>query len=122
MHPRAPAQPSTGFFGELRSRLRIRAFWAILVMVDNRIARTFHAGKLAFKQTATGLAVVLPGSKRAIAHVVPDTTYPMMWRIRFPDGRLSAMANKPRAKDAALLHAAAILNHQKQGAQPLAAA
>ena len=91
-------------------------------MVDNRFAnRTFNAGKLAFKQTADGLAVVLPGSKRAIVHVLPDLTYPTMWRVRFPDGRLSAMANKPRAKDAALLHAASLLN-QEQGAQPLAAA
>jgi hypothetical protein len=28
-------------------------------------------------------------------------TYPMMWRVRLPDGRLSAMANKSRAKVAA---------------------
>jgi hypothetical protein len=91
-------------------------------MIDNRSAnRTFNAGKLAFKQTAHGLAVVLPGSKRAIVHVLPDLTYPTMWRVRFPDGRLSSMANKPRAKDAALLHAASLLN-QEQGAQPLAAA
>jgi|RhiMethySRZTD1v2_1073278.scaffolds.fasta_scaffold381579_2 hypothetical protein len=39
-----------------------------------------------------------------------------------PDGRLSAMANKSRAKEAALLHSAAILNHQGEGAQPLPAA
>jgi hypothetical protein len=92
-------------------------------MVDNRFAnKTFNAAKLAFRQTAGGLAVVLPGSKRAIVHVVPDTTCPMMYRIRFPDGRLTAMANKPRAKDAALLHAAAILNRPGQGAEPLAAA
>jgi hypothetical protein len=92
-------------------------------MVDNRFAnRTFNAGKLAFKQTAEGLAVVLASSKRAIVYVVPDLTYPTMWRIRFPDGHLSAMANKSRAKDAALLHAAAILNRQGQGAEPLAAA
>jgi hypothetical protein len=92
-------------------------------MADNRFAnRTFNAGKLAFKQTSDGLAVVLPGSKRAIVYVVVDETYPTMWRVRFPDRRLSAMANKPRAKDAALLHAASILNHQEQGAQPLAAA
>jgi hypothetical protein len=55
-------------------------------------------------------------------YVLPDMTYPMMWRVRLPDGRLSAMANKSRAKEAALLHSAAILNHQGEGAQPLAAA
>ena len=92
-------------------------------MLENRFAsRTFNTRKLAFEQTADSIAVVLPGSKRAIVYVLPDLTYPTMWRIRFPDGRLSAMANKSRAKDAALLHAAAILNHQGQGAQPLAAA
>jgi hypothetical protein len=63
-----------------------------------------------------------PGSKRAIVYVLPDLTYPTMWRIRFPDGCLSAMANMSRAKDAALLHAAAILNRPGQGAEPLAAA
>ena len=52
-------------------------------MVDNRFAnRTFNAGKLAFKQTAEGLAVVLAGSKRAIVYVLPDLTYPTMWRVR----------------------------------------
>ena len=92
-------------------------------MVDNRFAnKTFNAGKLAFRKLAEGLAVVLPGSKRAIVYVLPDLTYPTMWRIRFPDGRLSAMANMSRAKDAALLHAAAILNRPGQGAEPLAAA
>jgi hypothetical protein len=92
-------------------------------MLNNRFAsRTFNAGKLAFKQTADGLAVVLPGSKRAIVYVVPDTRYPMLWRISFPDDRLSAMANKARTKDAAFLHAAAVLNGHGQGAQPLAAA
>ena len=92
-------------------------------MLENRFAsRTFNTRKLAFEQTADSIAVVLPGSKRAIVYLVADETYPTMWRIRFPDGRLSAMANMSRAKDAALLHAAAILNRQGQGAQPLAAA
>ena len=92
-------------------------------MVDSRFAnKTFNAGKLAFRKLAEGLAVVLPGSKRAIVYVLPDLTYPTMWRIRFPDGCLSAMANMSRAKDAALLHAAAILNRPGQGAEPLAAA
>jgi hypothetical protein len=77
------------------------------------VNRTFNAGKLSFKQTADGLAVVLPGSKRAIVHILPDLTYPTMWRVCFPDGRLSAMANKPRAKDAALLHAASLLNQEQ---------
>lgn len=34
--------------------------------------------------------------------VVPDAKYPTMWRVRFPDGTLSDMVNRTRAKDAAL--------------------
>ena len=38
---------------------------------------------------------------KALAHIVPDETYPGMWRVVRPDGRLSDMVNKTRAKDAA---------------------
>jgi hypothetical protein len=37
-----------------------------------------------------------------------------MWRIRFPDGRLSDMANLTRAKDAAVACALRSLNSQAQ--------
>jgi hypothetical protein len=33
--------------------------------------------------------------------IEPDSTYPGMWRLRWPDGDLSDMANIARAKDAA---------------------
>ena len=33
--------------------------------------------------------------------VVPDGVYPKMWRILWPDGQLSDMANLARIKDAA---------------------
>ena len=116
-------QLSSGTSKPLKNLIKAAFLGYIRLWMDNRFAsRTFNAGKLAFKQTAAGLAVVLPGSQRAIVHVVPDPTYPTMWRVRFPDKRLSAMAIQPWAKDAALLHAAAILDHQRQGAQPLAAA
>jgi hypothetical protein len=32
--------------------------------------------------------------------IVPDTKWPNMYRLRFPDGRLSDMLNLTRAKDA----------------------
>jgi hypothetical protein len=32
--------------------------------------------------------------------VVPDSTYPNMYRVRWPDGRLSDMVNLTRANDA----------------------
>jgi hypothetical protein len=43
------------------------------------------------------------GAARApLARIVPDDTYPTMWRIAWPDGRASDMANRARAKDAAM--------------------
>ena len=32
--------------------------------------------------------------------VVPDAAHPDMWRVRWPDGRLSDIANLTRVKDA----------------------
>ena len=32
--------------------------------------------------------------------VVPDEAHPGMWRVRWPDGRVSDMTNLTRAKDA----------------------
>jgi hypothetical protein len=32
--------------------------------------------------------------------VMPDAAHPGMWRVRWPDGRLSDMTNLTRAKDA----------------------
>ena len=40
-------------------------------------------------------------SGSCLAHVVPDDAWPGMWRIQWPDGRCSDMANLSRAKDAA---------------------
>ena len=38
---------------------------------------------------------------KALAHIVPDKTYPGMWRVLRPDDSLSDMVNKTRAKDVA---------------------
>jgi hypothetical protein len=46
----------------------------------------------------------------AVLYVVPDVTYPGMWRVKFADGSLSDMANLTRAKDGARYQALAILN------------
>jgi hypothetical protein len=70
-----------------------------------------------FRPTAEGLAVCL--GKSRIVHVVRDALHPTMFRVLTHDGRLSDMANKTRAKDAALVHAASILNaHQDTGISP----
>jgi len=41
------------------------------------------------------------GSAKTLALVIPDDIWPGMWRIAWPDGRLSDMVNLTRAKDAA---------------------
>jgi len=38
---------------------------------------------------------------KVLAHIVPDKTYPGMWRVVRADGLLSDMVNKTRAKDVA---------------------
>jgi hypothetical protein len=47
---------------------------------------------------------------KTIAGITPDQTYAGMWRVVRPDGRLSDMVNKTRAKDAATAIALSILN------------
>jgi hypothetical protein len=41
------------------------------------------------------------GSSRLLIRIEQDATYPTMWRVRRPDGTLSDMVNRVRAKDAA---------------------
>jgi hypothetical protein len=46
--------------------------------------------------------------------IVPDEKYPaVMWRVRLPDGRLTDMVNRTRAKDAAISIALSILNGRR---------
>ena len=60
---------------------------------------------LGFKSPArlrwNGDALYLDGKGRAIVRIVPDETYPGMWRV-LSGGRLSDMLNLSRAKDAAV--------------------
>jgi hypothetical protein len=42
----------------------------------------------------------MPSMKQRQPKVVPDAARPGMWRVRWPDGRLSDMTNLTRAKDA----------------------
>jgi hypothetical protein len=51
-------------------------------------------------------AVVHRGRKTPVLRIVPDAKYPNMWRIEYPNGRLTDMVNRARAKDAALVLAA----------------
>ena len=47
---------------------------------------------------------------RLLATIEPDVTYPKMWRVRLPNGHLTDMVNKTRAKDAAISLALTALN------------
>jgi hypothetical protein len=58
----------------------------------------------------------LYGKGKAIVTIVADGRWPNMWRARLPDGRLTDMANRTRAKDAAVSIALSILNSGKRTA------
>ena len=47
--------------------------------------------------------------------VVPDAAHPGMWRVRWPDGRLSDMTNLTRAKDAVARFLEAEESRQREG-------
>jgi len=47
------------------------------------------------------LALYYGNARAPLVRVVPDGRYPGMWRISWPDGRLSDIANLSRIKDAA---------------------
>ena len=50
---------------------------------------------------------------RKLMRIVRDQKYPNMWRIEFPDGKLSDMVNRTRAKDAAMAHGLRIIDPLK---------
>jgi|GraSoiStandDraft_16_1057320.scaffolds.fasta_scaffold4190450_2 hypothetical protein len=52
----------------------------------------------------------LCGKGSPVVTIVPDGTWSGMWRVRLPDGRLTDMVNRTRAKDAATSIALGILN------------
>lgn len=54
-----------------------------------------------FLPDGEGLKVCKMTNAKALTRIVPDKTYPGMWRIVRPDGSLSDMLNKTRAKDVA---------------------
>jgi hypothetical protein len=51
---------------------------------------------------------------RRMLRIVQDQTYPSMWRIELPDGRLTDMVNRSRAKDAAMAIAVSIANRKPE--------
>jgi hypothetical protein len=65
---------------------------------------------LSYCLTWHGDRLLLRAGRRLLSAVEPDSEWPGMWRVRLPDGDLSDMANRTRAKDAAQLLALATLN------------
>jgi hypothetical protein len=60
-----------------------------------------------------GDALHLYGKGRAVVRIVSDAKYPQMWRVELPDGRLSDMANRTWAKDAAISIACDVLSQHQ---------
>ena len=56
-----------------------------------------------------GLAFCLMNRSKPVLELVADSTYPHLFRIRYPDGWRSSPANLSRAKDAAYGHALTLL-------------
>jgi hypothetical protein len=54
-----------------------------------------------FLPDGDGLKCCKPDRTTALARIVPDKKYSNMWRVVYPDGRLSDMVNLTRAKDVA---------------------
>ena len=63
--------------------------------------------------TFDGDNVVRRGRKTPVVRIVPDAKYPNMWRVELPDGTLTDMVNRTRAKEAALALASRIENDRK---------
>jgi hypothetical protein len=64
-----------------------------------------------------GNRLLLPAGRHSLSAIEPDSEWPGMWRVRLPDGHLSDMANRTRAKDAAAqLLALAALNSAEDAA------
>lgn len=54
------------------------------------------------------------GQREPLLCIKRDARWPQMWRIEWPGGRLSDMANRTRICDAAVLLAMAALNSEQQ--------
>jgi hypothetical protein len=70
--------------------------------------------RLIWRSDAGGFALYYGHSRRAGAYVVPDATWPCMFRVRTADGRESDMANLSRTKEAALAAALRVINSNAQ--------
>jgi hypothetical protein len=70
--------------------------------------------RLAWRKDGVRLLLFHGSDQNPLAIVEPDAKYPFLYRIRYPDGRLSDMVNLTRAKDAACWFALRSLNSRPQ--------
>jgi hypothetical protein len=68
-----------------------------------------------------GLAYHLAKRKTPVLTLVQDDTYPHLYRIRYPNGWVSAPGNLTRAKDAAYGHALHLLTPVTRASAPTTA-
>jgi hypothetical protein len=71
----------------------------------NRAARTKHACGMPYKRNRNPpqpFALHYGRAHAPLVQAVPDAVWPGMWRLLWPDGRLSDLANLARIKDAAI--------------------
>jgi hypothetical protein len=66
--------------------------------------------RIVSRQALTWEGNTLFFKRRKMAGIEQDARYPKMWRVKYPDGRLSGMVNLTRARDAATVLALAALN------------
>lgn len=59
------------------------------------------------------LGLHLGRSKKPLLKLVPDATHPHLYRIKYPSGWTSALANITRARDAAYGHARYLLGAER---------
>ena len=61
-------------------------------------------------QRLTWVGDELVYGRKTLLRIERDGVYPEMWRVRLPDGSLTDMVNRTRAKDAAVSIALHLLN------------
>jgi|SRR5580658_8165916 hypothetical protein len=71
-------------------------------MVAMSDAPKFKFNRSFYEWRRTGVVWKLVRSRCVVATVSPDSHFPSMFRIKFPDGPVTDMLNLARAKDAAL--------------------
>jgi hypothetical protein len=100
------------------TRCRVRAFRArakarsasvtasVTAVASSRPSTIPHASVTCAMQAIETIAEIAPGKtvlgrQELPGGIVPDAKWPGMWRVQYPNGRLSDMVNLCRAKDAA---------------------